>query len=346
MVYSRVLIGSRCFSAADWSNSTFSDSRVMEIKATFLLICFISGSLVRCWLKPLDGADCPTAAELSKLVQSKAWFVKSVVLNRVKAHRLSSTPHWTALTEESGPVFVEKHKHTHSKREMKVKPHKLFDLMVPLSGGPLWFYAPTSPLASFFLHDVDLIPQLRAKQSVFISVVLLIFVNLNKKGIISKEMHLACVCSFIYCLLNFWICCLHVLSSVRACVCVCEDAPCSADKCVHALWAHLLLYVPCQIGPLKFSNHSMGACAGLYVCVCVCEGMNKHLVWSDLAWLQDVRSEIEDRQKVLQSNQAFWSRGSHPVLCVPWQTERTFWTPEQHQIEQTWQLQPNNPEPP
>lgn len=42
MVYSSVLIGSRCFSSVDWSNSMFSDSRVMEIKATCLLICFIS----------------------------------------------------------------------------------------------------------------------------------------------------------------------------------------------------------------------------------------------------------------------------------------------------------------
>lgn len=42
------------------------------------------------------------------------------------------------------------------------------------------------PLTSLLLHDVDTIPQLRAKQSVFISVVVLIFVNLNKKGTISK----------------------------------------------------------------------------------------------------------------------------------------------------------------
>lgn len=43
------------------------------------------------------------------------------------------------------------------------------------------------PVTSLLLHDVDTIPQLRAEQSVFISVVLFLFVNLNKKGTISKR---------------------------------------------------------------------------------------------------------------------------------------------------------------
>lgn len=52
---------------------------------------------------------------------------------------------------------------------------------------PQWFCTHLPPVTSLLLHDVDTIPQLRAEQSVFISVVLFLFVNLNKKGTISKR---------------------------------------------------------------------------------------------------------------------------------------------------------------
>lgn len=68
----------------------------------------------------------------------------------------------------------------------------------------LWFCACPTPhptpasVTSLLLHDVDTIPQLRAEQSVFISVVLFLFVNLNKKGTISKRWVSPALCSFLH----------------------------------------------------------------------------------------------------------------------------------------------------
>lgn len=81
MVYSTVLIGSRCFISADWSKSKWWFSWFVLFQS--------SGVLRR--LNHLTELIIPPP-ELGKLVQSKAWLVESVVLNRIKACSLCSTP--------------------------------------------------------------------------------------------------------------------------------------------------------------------------------------------------------------------------------------------------------------
>lgn len=141
--------------------------------------------------------------EPGKLVQSKAWLDESVVLNRIKARSLGSTPQLfstfkaslDAQTLSDGPKVVlsghlssaQKKKKAQALRMVKSHSQHL-DLMIcssrvqdechklcprePQTGRPHRFCAPpTPPPPSLLLHDVDTIPQMRAEQSVFISVV-------------------------------------------------------------------------------------------------------------------------------------------------------------------------------
>lgn len=106
-------------------------------------------------------------------------------------------------------------------------------------------------------------------------------------------------------------------------------------------WVRLVKLAPWNFQPTE--KVCVYLCA--FLCVPDCR-MKEHLVCSDSSRSGDVRSVIEDRRRVLQSNHAFRWRGR--VLClfpgIEKKKKRTFWTPEQ-QIEQTWQLQPNKTRP-
>lgn len=75
--------------------------------------------------------------------------------------------------------------------------------------------------------------------------------------------------------------------------------------------------MPCQIGPLKFPNHRQCVCVCVFfsgdTCASDCR-MKEHLVWFDPPRWGDVRSVIEDRRSVLQSNHTIRQRGR--VLCL------------------------------
>lgn len=82
MVYSTLLIGFRCFVSA---HSKLSSDWLVEIKVMILLIClYFQSPGVPHWLNYLTELIIPPP-EPAKLVQSKAWLVESVVLNRIKA---------------------------------------------------------------------------------------------------------------------------------------------------------------------------------------------------------------------------------------------------------------------